>query len=42
MGTDDVPVLRELESTDVRSVTIWRINPRGAAAHRVAVPRHTG
>jgi predicted nicotinamide N-methyase len=35
VGTADVPVSRELESTDVRSVTVWRINPRGAAAHRV-------
>jgi predicted nicotinamide N-methyase len=33
--TADVPVSRELESTDVRSVTVWRINPRGAVAHRV-------
>ncbi len=34
LRTADVPVPRELESTDVRSVTVWRINPRGAAAHR--------
>jgi predicted nicotinamide N-methyase len=34
LATADVPVPRELESTDVRSVTVWRINPRGAVAHR--------
>jgi predicted nicotinamide N-methyase len=31
--TFDVPVRPELESTTVRSVTIYRINPRGAARH---------
>src|SRR5690606_29440414 len=28
----DMPVRAELESTDSRNVTIWRMNPRGAAA----------
>ena len=30
----EMPVRPELESTDTRTVTIWRINPRGAAHRR--------